>query len=172
MVQISLNEAEKDKSILFVDEADSFLWPRESAERSYEVSSVNEFLTQMENFRGILVCASNHMDMFDEAAIRRFNLKVRFDWLKAEGKLILFKRVFSPLFKSDETVEISSDQQRRLASIGQLAPGDFKVVFQKHAFLPVGTVIVDQLIESLEVETRYKRIHSGGSLGFIRDYEI
>ena len=62
VVQISLNEAEKDKSILFVDEADSFLWPRESAERSYEVSSVNEFLTQMENFRGILICASNPID--------------------------------------------------------------------------------------------------------------
>ena len=171
-IAAAFDEAERDQAVLFIDEADTFLWPRTQAGQSWQVSQVNEFLCQMENFRGILVCASNHMDMFDEAAIRRFNLKVRFDWLKADGKLILFRRVFGQLFKANEAVELNSDQQRRLASIGQLAPGDFKVVFQKHAFLPVGTVSVDQLIESLEVETRYKRIHSGGSLGFIKDHEM
>ena len=135
MVQISLNEAEKDKSILFVDEADSFLWPRESAERSYEVSSVNEFLTQMENFRGILICASNPIDRFDDAAIRRFNFKVKFDNLRPDGVLVMFRRVLGRLVRKTGEVEFTQGQLDRLRTMGLVTPGDFKVVLQQHGFL-------------------------------------
>ena len=55
----AFREAERDGAILFIDEADSFLFSRESAHRMWEVSQVNEFLCQMENFKGILICATD-----------------------------------------------------------------------------------------------------------------
>lgn len=48
------SEATRDDAILLLDEADSFLQSRQNAERSWEVSQVNELLTQMECYQGFL----------------------------------------------------------------------------------------------------------------------
>ncbi len=45
-------EAEREDAILIIDEADSMLFGRNRAERSYEITFTNEFLTQMEVFKG------------------------------------------------------------------------------------------------------------------------
>jgi len=45
---------------------------------------VNELLTQMEAFDGIFVCTTNLMDKLDQASLRRFSFKIRFDVLKPE----------------------------------------------------------------------------------------
>jgi len=159
-------EAEESHAVLFIDEADSFLWPRGRAQQSWQVSEVNEFLCRMESFRGILICASNHIDLFDDAAVRRFNLKVRFDWLRPKGKHIFFERVLGSLFAETGGVNLSEGQRRRLDSIPNLAPGDFKVVYQRHAVLPGGAATIDQLIDDLEREVKYKQGSTGRSIGF------
>jgi ATPase family associated with various cellular activities (AAA) len=48
--------------ILLLDEADSFLQDRLSAQRNYEVTEVNEMLQGMERFRGIFICTTNLID--------------------------------------------------------------------------------------------------------------
>ena len=50
----AFREAEQDGAILLLDEVDSFLQDRRNAQRSWEVTEVNEMLTQMESFGGIL----------------------------------------------------------------------------------------------------------------------
>ncbi|NIP99131.1 MAG: AAA family ATPase, partial [Nitrospinaceae bacterium] len=70
--------AEENRALLFFDEADSFLRPREAAVRSWEVTEVNELLTQMETFRGVFLCATNFLNGLDSAALRRFTFKVEF----------------------------------------------------------------------------------------------
>ncbi len=72
------SEAGREDAILLLDEADSFLQSRKNAERSWEVSQVNELLTQMECYRGFFICATNFMKTLDLAAMRRFPFKVKF----------------------------------------------------------------------------------------------
>ena len=48
-------EAETEKAVLLLDEADSFLQDRRGAQRTYEVTEVNEMLQGMERFNGIFV---------------------------------------------------------------------------------------------------------------------
>ena len=64
-------EARQEGAVLLLDEADSFLQARGRAERSWEVTQVNEMLTQMEDFPGIFFASTNLMDRLDEAALRR-----------------------------------------------------------------------------------------------------
>ena len=44
-------EADAEQAVLLLDEADSFLRNRRTAERNYEISEVNEMLQGMERFR-------------------------------------------------------------------------------------------------------------------------
>ena len=71
-IREAFEEAEKDHAILFIDEADSFFINRQTAIRSWEVSQTNELLTQMENYKGILICCTNLLDNLDNAVLRRF----------------------------------------------------------------------------------------------------
>lgn len=60
------------------DEVDTFLRNRENARASWEVTQVNEFLQQLEAFRGMVVCTTNLLHDLDPAALRRFVFKVEF----------------------------------------------------------------------------------------------
>ena len=71
-------DAEQEQAVLLLDEADSFLRSRQRAERTYEVSEVNEMLQGMERFGGVFICTTNLFDDLDEAALRRFTFKIRF----------------------------------------------------------------------------------------------
>jgi SpoVK/Ycf46/Vps4 family AAA+-type ATPase len=71
-------EAEAEKAVLLLDEADSFLQDRRHAQRTYEVTEVNEMLQGMERFAGIFICTTNLMDSIDQAALRRFTFKIQF----------------------------------------------------------------------------------------------
>ncbi len=52
----------------------------------WEVTQVNELLYQMENFKGVMVGATNFMSNLDAAIMRRFTFKLQFDYLEDEGK--------------------------------------------------------------------------------------
>ncbi|HED18158.1 MAG TPA: AAA family ATPase [Gammaproteobacteria bacterium] len=49
-------QAQEDDAVLLLDEADSFLTDRQGARYSWEVTQVNELLTQMESFEGLFIC--------------------------------------------------------------------------------------------------------------------
>lgn len=74
----AFSEAEQKGAILVLDEVDSFLQDRSGAYHSWEVTQVNEMLTQMESFQGIFIATTNFMDNLDKASIRRFDMKIEF----------------------------------------------------------------------------------------------
>ncbi len=88
----AFKQAEQDGALLLIDEVDSFLQDRRGAQHSWEVSQVNEMLTQMESFPGVFIASTNLMDGLDQAALRRFNLKVKFDFLRPEQACELLRR--------------------------------------------------------------------------------
>jgi SpoVK/Ycf46/Vps4 family AAA+-type ATPase len=72
-------EATREESILLLDEADSFLSQRQDMHQQWQVTQVNEMLTQMEAFNGIFIASTNLAERLDDASLRRFDFKLRFD---------------------------------------------------------------------------------------------
>ncbi len=120
-------EAEQEHAILFLDEIDGMLQNRERATRNWEVTQVNELLHQMENFNGIMIGATNFAVNLDSAVMRRFTFKLEFDYLDDAGKKIFFERMFH--------TQLTPAEERRLAAIRHLAPGDFRTVRQSFFYL-------------------------------------
>ncbi|MDO9179226.1 MAG: ATP-binding protein [Agitococcus sp.] len=71
-------QAEEEEAILFLDEGDSFLRDRATAQHSWEITRVNELLQHMERFEGIFIVATNLFKGLDLAALRRFTFKLEF----------------------------------------------------------------------------------------------
>jgi len=148
-------DAENEETILVIDEADSMLFARNRALRSWEISFTNEFLAQMEKFRGILICTTNRLDDLDHATIRRFNHKIEFHYLTPEGNLIFYQRFLEPLSGSP----IDQGGRAFLKNMTNLAPGDFKVIRDRFAFCGREEATHQLLLDALEEEARLKQVH-------------
>ena len=140
-------EAEAEHAILFLDEIDGLVQSRTNAVRSWEVTQVNELLYWMENFKGVMIGATNFLQNLDKAIMRRFTFKLQFDYLDEAGKLTFFEK----FFKTTLTVE----ERRRLDQIPALAPGDFRTVRQS-LFYYGGDITNAMRLEALERESSAK----------------
>ena len=138
---------------LIIDEADSFLFARQGAERSWERSMVNEMLTQIEQFDGLLVITTNLMDELDPAVLRRFDLKLKFDWLTAGQAAALAAEHLSLL----HLPPLDAAQQTRLQQFTSLAPGDFAAIARRHRFAPF--VNAAEWLQTLMEECQLKAPH-------------
>ena len=143
--------AREEGALLLIDEADSFLQDRNNAHRSWEVSQVNEMLTQMEAFEGIFIASTNLMDSLDAASLRRFDFKVHFGYMTRDQRRSLFARV---------TVETQADGvtsrlPERLDRMDCLVPGDFANVLRQLKVLDQPAT-QQRLLELLEAELRFK----------------
>jgi len=140
-------EAEETGSILLIDEADSFFYSRESAVRSWERTLVNEFLTRMEEFTGILVCITNLPSVLDKAVSRRFHEIVEFRPLSLDGIPLLLSRYYPDM-------RFSEEQLFELYTRGTLTPGDFGSLKGRTDYLAESEVTPDYVIKSLsEIST-------------------
>ncbi len=81
----AFESAREAQAMLIFDEADSFLFDRREAVRSWEVSQVNEMLTWMEHHPLPFCCTTNMMERFDSASLRRFTFHILFHYLDAKG---------------------------------------------------------------------------------------
>lgn len=152
-------EAKQEKAILLLDEADSFLRERKDAERSWEVSQVNEMLTQMETFDGVFIASTNLMDSLDSASLRRFDLKIEFRYLKPEGAWTLFQDTASSL-----GFEVGEADRNKLGRVRHLTPGDFANVMRQSRLRPIKSA--SQLLDQLKAEVALKSESRTKSLGF------
>ena len=156
----SFRQAEQEGALLMIDEVDSFLQDRRGAQYSWEVSKVNEMLTQMESFSGIFIASTNLMDGLDQATLRRFDLKVKFDYLKSDQAWILFQRYCKVLEFPVPSAELKVRLKKRM----NLTPGDFAAVMRQHRFRPVESS--SALVAALEAECAMKE-GSKTAIGFV-----
>jgi SpoVK/Ycf46/Vps4 family AAA+-type ATPase len=154
-IKHAFSQAEREEAVLIIDEADSILFSRDRARHSWEISFTNEFLTQMEKFRGILVCTTNRFDDLDSASLRRFYHKIGFDYLTAKGSLIFYDLFLNSL--SPE--KLDHVPRTELQRIKNLAPGDFKVVRDRYSFHPQSDINHILLIDALKNEAKLKTKH-------------
>ncbi len=159
----AFDEAEKEGTVLFFDEADSFLGSRDGAHNSWEVSQVNEMLSLMESFKGILICASNFEGNLDSASRRRFHFKLEFNYLDNKGKQIFWDIFFGNCQKSDMLDPLIL---KRLHQLQNLAPGDFKACYMRVAYLNAETRTPSICLAALEDEIRSKDGKQFKHMGF------
>ncbi|NIM39867.1 MAG: AAA family ATPase [Hydrogenophaga sp.] len=156
-------EAEAERAVLLLDEADSFLQDRRGAQRTYEVTEVNEMLQGMERFAGIFVCTTNLMDSIDQAALRRFTFKIRFKPLTREQRETMF--VVEALDGKAERLDDALRQ--RLARLEQLCPGDFAAVKRQSEILGEAMAPAE-FLDQLEAEHRIKpEVREARGMGFV-----
>lgn len=153
-------QAQQENAILLLDEADSFLSERQYAQYAWQVTQVNEMLTQMEAFNGLFICSTNLIDRLDQASLRRFTLKIRFDVMTAAQAWQLYTAYLQP------SLEELGAYQSELAKLPNLTPGDFANVYTKVMLLH-DTLSPDVFLAGLQQESRSKRQVSSSSIGFL-----
>ena len=151
----AFQEAQENNTILFFDEADSFLFPRSSAQRSWEITGTNEILAQLDIFAGIVIFATNDMPGLDHAALRRFKFKVEFRPLTPEGNLQFYSSVLGPLVLNGPC--LTDDEISRIKGISNLSPGDFAVVKDQFQFVASEAITHEKLMTALMNEARLKK---------------
>ena len=157
-------EAATTRSVLMLDEMDSFLPDRRNATRSWEVSQANQFLTAMEEYEGILICSTNLRDNLDPATMRRFDFKITFDYLKPDQACEVAFDLLELL-----KVELSKDGrgQLRAALTGMnLCHGDFAVLLRRYSALKIKPD-VRQIIADLKWEGSFRERETSRPIGFL-----
>ena len=134
-------EAKNKGAMLIFDEADSFLQNRQNANRSWEIAQVNEMLTWMESHEYPFVCTTNLLATLDEASLRRFTFKIKFDFLTPEQVNYGINHFFG-------IQEVDSN-------LKGLTAGDFATVKKKAELLGISDV--DEIISMLKEEVKIKK---------------
>lgn len=162
-------EAEAEQAVLLLDEADSFLLDRRNAQRSHEISEVNEMLQGMERFRGVFVCTTNLMERLDAAALRRFTFKVAFLPLRPEQRLALFtQEALAHPTDGSPHPDLVPAWALRLQRLDQLTLGDFAAV-KRQADILQETPDPETFLQQLEAEHRLKpEVRENLGMGFLR----
>ncbi|HEY9094432.1 MAG TPA: ATP-binding protein, partial [Hydrogenophaga sp.] len=156
-------EAEAEKAVLLLDEADSFLQDRRGAQRTYEVTEVNEMLQGMERYNGVFICTTNLMDSIDQAALRRFTFKIRFKPLTAPQR----ERMFVVEALDGDASLLDDAMKARLGKLEQLCPGDYAAVKRQVDILGEALEPTEFLAQ-LEAEHRIKpEVREARGIGFM-----
>lgn len=158
----AFQQAQADNAVLLIDEVDSFLQDRREAEHGWQVSQVNEMLTQMESYSGVFIACTNLMDGLDPAAMRRFDLKARLDYLDASQAWTLLERQVLAL----DLPAPSSLDRERLLRLTSLTPGDYAAVARQHRFRPMSCA--SDLVAGLQREHDLKQVGQQHPMGFLR----
>ena len=159
-IAAAFEEAQQDGAMLLIDEVDSFLQDRRGAKARWEASLVNEMLTQMESFSGVFVASTNLMAGLDQAALRRFDLKVKFDFLKPDqARELLIRQCVQLVIEPPSTSQLS-----KVSRLKNLTPGDFAAVARQSRFRRIGSP--DDLLMALEAECGIKE-GAKSSIGFV-----
>lgn len=138
----AFKEAATSGKVLIIDEGDSFLRDREKARASWEISQVNEMLSQMETHTQPFILTTNLMKDIDSAALRRFTFKTEFRFMEPQQARKLFKKFFGV------------EAPRALDRNPLLAPGDFANVKRQCDIL--GIKDAEEIWRMVDEETKLK----------------
>ena len=158
----AFEQASRDGAVLQIDEVDGFLRDRREARQGWEVSQVNEFLTQLESYDCLFIASTNLMAGLDPAALRRFDYKVSIGYLLPHQRIAMLANL---LRAADLAAEITESTLERLNELQTLTPGDFDLVRRQHRIKPLTSQ--DEIIHVLAGEAAGKEPIQSRRMGFI-----
>jgi len=152
-IRQKFEQAADERKFLIFDEADSLLYDRRNATHTWERHVVNEMLNRMSRHKYPMACTTNLMEEMDQASLRRFIFKIRFDGLKPEQARTAYHNFF----------EHPAPADAKFSNL--IAPGDFANVLQQAEIL--GTKHDPQwLLPALQRECAMKRA-ANRPIGFV-----
>lgn len=144
------DKAERTGAVLLLDEADTFLYNRNMAQRSWELSAVNEFMVRLERFEGVFLATTNRFESFDKAILRRFQLKVGFDYLSTKQIQAIIKAC---VVDAEQADALRADDLQHLS---YLTPGVIRAAVQNlrlRGFKPRTRRLLEALAEEQRQQT-------------------
>lgn len=122
-------EAHRQQKLMLIDEVDSLLSKRDSAQALHEVQLVNELLSQLECNTLPVFAATNALASIDSAVMRRFDFKLVCDYLTSDQRQALYRQVLG-------IKRLTHEEVSTLNSLNQLTPGDFAILARRQSFEP------------------------------------
>lgn len=110
-IDAAFAEAEASHTMLMFDEAESIFGRRGEIQQGsdrYANLEVGYLLQRVEQFKGIVVLASNLKDEIDEAFIRRFQIILHFPRPQMDERLRLWKNAFPPSAPLEKGMDFSA----------------------------------------------------------------
>jgi SpoVK/Ycf46/Vps4 family AAA+-type ATPase len=118
----------------------------------------------MECFPGIFICATNFIESLDSAVLRRFSIKIAFDYLTRDQREKCFTRTLRPgACPTDD--KLPEHMRASLARLDNLTPGDFAAISERWRVLTVPPT-PDLLLRELQEESCLKPADRKSSVGF------
>ena len=142
-------EARATGCFLIIDEADSFLADRRGAHRNWEISQVNEMLSQLESHDLPYAFSTNLADRLDPAVARRFLFRATFQFLD-EARVVRAWEFF-----------FGGECPARVRNLTRLVPADFALVQEragKLGFLDDPEQIASELVAQSRDRDRTSRV--------------
>jgi transitional endoplasmic reticulum ATPase len=142
-IAAAFEEAVHRQGVLLFDEVDSLLHNRGNAQRSWEVTQVNELLTWFDSHPLPFIAATNHGQKLDPAALRRFVFKLDLRPLSEAKAAAAYARFFGHQAPSE------------LHALHGLTPGDLAVVARQLRYADgqaTPAYIMQQLAAELEAK--------------------
>ena len=156
----AFEQAKSRKAILTIDEVEAFIQRRQNAGRNFEISEVNEMLMQIEKFEGIFLATTNMLDYIDRAVLRRFDLKLKFDFLSHEAVWKMFQQTC----RSFNIGRGKAVFKKKLLMAESVTFGDFAALARRNKFSKILTQ--EELYEALIQEIQIKSDQSN-KIGFM-----
>ena len=120
---------------------------------------VNEFLIQMDDFNGLLICTTNIKELMDPAMQRRFHIMTEFKALNENGIKTLLTKYFASFIFSQEDITA-------LQNYNSVTPGDFNSLYGRIRFMSKENInneyIITELLNMQKEKTCNRKIGFGG----------
>ena len=153
-------QAKREKALLQFDEVDTFLSSRASAKQSWEISMVNEMLTQMESFKGVFIASTNLFESLDEAALRRFDISLKFGFMSNDKAWEMFQTTCKQM-----ELEVDETLLPEFGKLVTLTPGDFEQIGRQCRFIKPNLAI--DILHALQKAVGVKQCAPSRHIGFI-----
>jgi uncharacterized protein YydD (DUF2326 family) len=145
-----------------IDEADSMMNERKgSGNAPWHASIVCELLTQLECYDGWAAFTTNYLESIDEAALRRFDLKVKFEGMRPDQISKMLEEVAG--FSEQEV----HSRFEEIQVMKNCTPGDFACISRKFR-MKKQRCSIDEWLINLNQELALKIQNKESKIGFIR----
>ena len=159
-IAMAFQQAEHDGALLLIDEVDTFLAARDRGRQGWENSMVNELLIALESYTGVLIATTNRMEALDAACMRRFDRKIRLEWLRSDQ----VRQLLIACFEDEKIGEIVEQLDFESLNLKKLGPGDIASILRSWQFEPVRSA---GRLESLLVQECATKGRGMRRIGFV-----
>ena len=121
---------------------------------------VNELLIALESYTGVLIATTNRMEALDAACMRRFDRKIRLEWLRSDQ----VRQLLIACFEDEKIGEIVEQLDFESLNLKKLGPGDIASILRSWQFEPVRSA---GRLESLLVQECATKGRGMRRIGFV-----